>query len=352
MRVIILCFLWLMFTLSSCEKVNLNQDNPGQDNSVRDGFLSWSSSGQTLPAAIHTSEMEVRFEVDHDVDVTSLVPEFTVPEGYSVYVNGVEQKSGVSAVNFSKPVSYVLKTPDNKSLTWNATAVPLKKKILVDASHDGGVWWFPQSPLTGYNQALPHQGQKFANILRQKGFEVNELGRNAELTEEMFFGHYIIIRANGFQAYTQKEIKVYSNLLKRGTNMVFFTDHKKYDPVDEIGDLLGLKFAGLANGKITRLEPHIITENITSIDYVAGSVLINIDENSAIQVLGALREEDYVDLNFNGIKDDNEPGGLPVMGIVHYPKSSIFFIGDMNGLEIIPQPFIDNLIRWMGITNW
>ncbi|MCJ7449516.1 MAG: hypothetical protein MUO72_17710 [Bacteroidales bacterium] len=290
----------------------------------------------------------MRFEVDHDVDVTQLVPEFEVPDSCTVYLNGILQVSGSSTVDFSQPVTYELKDNNNRSTNWRASAVPLCCKILIDASHDGGVWWYPQSPATGFNPDKWHQGQSFANLLREKGFEVDELGRGAELTEEMFFGYSIVIRANGFQAYAAKELKIYTKLVDRGMNMVFFTDHKKNDPVDELGDHLGLKFEGIANGIVTSFKSHMITKNISSIDYIAGSVLTSSNQNPDIEVLGWLREDDYADLNFNGVKDDNEPSAPPVMGILNYPKSHIFFIGDMNGLEVMPQPFIDNLIKWMG----
>jgi hypothetical protein len=338
----IFCILSLGIILISCEKEVPEEIAQGS-------FISFSANGQTLSTAIDKSQKQLEFEVDHDVDVTRLVPEFDIPAGYTVYINGAPQTSGVSVVNFSDPVTYEIKDSKNLSSEWQAKAVRLERKILVDASHDGGVWWYPQSPLSGFDQDKWHQGQAFAEHLRAKGFTVDELGRGEELTEKMFFGYYIIIRANGFERYTEKELKVYSNLIKRGTNLVFFTDHKKYDQVDELGDLIGLKFVGMANGKISRLVPHMITENISSIDYIAGSALINVDINPDIEVLGALGEEDYVDLNFNGIKDDNEPSGLPVMGILHYPKSNIFFIGDLNGLQVMPQPFIDNLISWMGV---
>jgi hypothetical protein len=326
----------------SCEKDESEQIAQG-------GFLSFSTDGQTLTTAIDRSQRLVKFEVDHDVDVTRLVPEFDVTDGYTVHVNGIPQISGSSSVDFSKPVIYELKDSKNQSATWQASAIQLSPKILIDASHDGGVWWYPQSPSTGFDQDKWHQGQAFANHLREKGFQVDELGRGAELTEEMFFGYYIIIRANGFQAYTTKELQVYINLINRGTNLVFFTDHKKYDPVDELGYILGLKFVGMANGKISKLSPHMITENISSIDYIAGSVLLNPENNQDLEVLGWLGKEDYADLNFNGVRDEDEPSGSPVMGILHYPKSNIFFIGDMNGLQVMPQPFIDNLIRWMGM---
>lgn len=311
-------------------------------------FNSFSTNGQTLPSFIHAADNEVTLEISHEADVTRLIPEFETPAGYSVYADGIKQVSGNSMVDFSQSVNYELKDSNGRSTAWNVSAIPLGCKILIDASHDGGVWWFPQYEGTGFNSSQPHQGLSFANLLREKGFEVTELGRGVGLTEEMFFGYYIVIRAGGFQAYTTRELEVYTNLINRGMNLVFFTDHKKNDPVDELGDLLGLKFKGSAIGTITTLVPHEITANIESIDYIAGSVLMNANENPNVQVLGWLGKDYFADLNFNDIQEADEPTGAPVMGILTYPKSRIFFMGDMNGLQIQPQPFIDNLIQWMG----
>jgi hypothetical protein len=347
MRIRKIYFLCLLLVVWSYEKDN--QDIiTSAGNIASAGFLSFSTNGQTLPTAINSSLKSVRFEVDRDVDVTKLVPRFVVPDGCTVLVNGNMQVSGTSTVDFSQKVTYELKDLNNRSAKWEVSAVPIKCKILIDASHDGGVWWFPQSTLTGFDPKKWHQGQPFAELLRKKGFEVDELGRGAELTEEMFFGYYIVIRANGFEKYTSRELEVYAHIISRPMNMVFFTDHKKYAPVDGLGYLLGLEFEGIAYGKITKLKQHLITRNINSIDYIAGSVLTNLAQNPDIEVLGWLGENDYADLNFNGIKDSNEPLAPPVMGILNLPKSHVFFIGDMNGLEVMPQPFIDNLINWMG----
>ena len=315
-------------------------------------FTQFSTNGQTLATLINSTGNQVKLEVARDIDITRLIPSFDIPEGYSAFVNGNEQFSGTSQVDFSQTVTYDLVNKNNNITSWQVSVLPLSCKILVDASHDGGVWWFPQHEGTGFDPDKPHQGQSFANILRDKGFEVTELGRGVELTEEMFFGHYIVLRANGFQNYTANELEVYTKLIDRGMNMVFFTDHKTNDPVDELGDLLGLDFKGIANGTITTFGQHEITANIESINYIAGSIIANADQNPNIEVLGWLAEDDFADLNFNGVKDVDEPVAAPVMGILSYPKSRVFFIGDMNGLQIQPQPFIDNLIDWMGDCNW
>jgi hypothetical protein len=38
--------------------------------------------------------------------------------------------------------------------------------------------------------------------------------------------------------------------------------------------------------------------------------------------------------------------GEPVMGLQESHKARIFFIADVNGLETMPQPLVDNLINW------
>lgn len=313
-------------------------------------FLDYTVAEQTaLVTEINTVEKKIALEVAHNVDLSSLVPDYKVDGDSKVFVNGVEQTAGVSMVDLTKPVTYnLVNTAANTSTEWQVSAVQLNCKIVIDASHDGGVWWFPQYDQTGYDPTQNHQGKVFADLLRNKGFEVTELGRDQELTEEMFFGSYIVLRAGGIGTYTNKEVQVYSNLLKRGMNLAFFTDHLKYYPNDDIANLLGLKFQGAANGVIKGFAAHQITSNLESLDYIAGSAILDADLNSNIEVLGRLGPDDFVDLNANDKRDANEPTGSCVMGILNYPGSRVFFFGDMNSIQLQPQPFIDNLIGWMG----
>jgi hypothetical protein len=340
----------VLFLMESCEK----SDIPVEENDIttpvssKAAFTSFKLNEQTLETSINSSKRQIKMEIKHSANVKQLKPFFEVTPGYSVYANGVLQESGNSTIDLSKLVTYTITNGQNDTATWTVAATPLSCKIVIDASHDGGVWWFPQYDVTGYDPGKPHQGQAFANLLRAKGFEVTEIGRDKELTAEMFFGNYIVIRVAGFEPYTANEINVYKDLISRGMNLAFFTDHKQNDRIDELGDFLGLKFDGVANGVMDKLSTHEITMNIKSVNYIAGSVITNADGNPNIEILGWLRPQDYADLNFNGVRDANEPTAPPVMGILNYPKSKVFFIGDTNGLQVQPQPFIDNLIKWMG----
>ena len=321
---VVLAVLVNVFFLFSCEKeviIPEEEELPGT------GFTTFLVDGQTLPTAINSSHKVVKLEVGPEIDLSQISPEFTIPEGHSVYINGELQESGNTIIDLSTPVTYEIKSKSNSSTSWQVAAVNLGCKIVIDASHDGGVWWFPQHNGTGYNPDEWHQGKPFAGSLRAKGYEVIELGRDKELTEEMFFGNYIVIRAGGFESYSTKELEVYNKLMQRGMNLVFFTDHKNHDPIDELGDYLNIKYDGTIYGEIANFKEHQITANLNSIDYVAGSVVTNVNEQ--MEILGWVENQ-------------------PVMGVMERANSRIFFIGDMNGIEDQPQPFINNLISWMG----
>ena len=105
----------------------------------------------------------------------------------------------------------------------------------------------------------------------------------------MFFGHYIVIRAGIFGSYTSKELDVYTKLLERGMNLVYFTEYRRGNSfVDGLGNLLGLKFEGIAKGVISTFTPHEITANLDSVPYAVGSVITNATQNTNIQILGWL----------------------------------------------------------------
>jgi hypothetical protein len=34
------------------------------------------------------------------------------------------------------------------------------------------------------------------------------------------------------------------------------------------------------------------------------------------------------------------------MGLLHGRAAKVFFIGDVNGIQTMPQPFVNNLLAW------
>jgi hypothetical protein len=228
----------------------------------------------------------------------------------SVSQSSVSQQTSASSqvITFS--------TPENFSCN----------NILIDASHDGGVWWFPQS--SSFDQNAEHQGKNLAQYLRDKGFRVDELPRGQKLSHELLKNYAVILRANGFEAYQQEEVEAYSKALDAGVVLMFFTDHKKYDVRDELAELLDVEFTGVVDGTVATFSDHSVVKDLEPFKYMVGSVLTNTEKNKNIQPIGWLSD------------------GSPVMGILHHPKSSIFLMGDLNAIEFATQPLADRLLQW------
>ena len=211
-------------------------------------------------------------------------------------------------------------------------------KILIDASRDGGAWWFPQEPSVGFSSDADHQGKQLADYLRSQGYEVNELPRGTTITDDLLNQYDKVIRTAGYGTYTSSEIEAYDHFINRTSSLMLLQDHLLYYTNDNLSEHLGVQFAGGSGGGINELASNSITAGVTSLSYGGfGSVVINATDNSTMTILG------WVD-NSVSVGDISSRA---VMGTLNsYPTCRIFFMGDVNGLESVPQPFVDNLIQW------
>jgi hypothetical protein len=134
----------IFFSLIPLVFVSCESNDPEFLNTEPDGgFLAFSTNNQTLlSTSIKNDLKQVKLEVETNAEITNLIPRFEVPPGITVYLNGEEQVSGLSANDFSGTVTYELKDAVNRKSAWNVTVVPVSKRIVIDASHDGGVWWY------------------------------------------------------------------------------------------------------------------------------------------------------------------------------------------------------------------
>lgn len=96
---------------------------------------------------------------------------------------------------------------------------------------------------------------------------------------------------------------------------------------DRLAEALGLPFTGWVQGGVSGFDAHAITRGVTSFPYIAGATL-GPDRPSGLKILGWLDSE------------------TPVMGVLERAAAKIFFIGDTNGIELVPQPLVDKLIAW------
>lgn len=233
---------------------------------------------------------------------------------------------------------------DCASLTLRSHRNPANR-VLIDASNDGGVFWFPQWEGTGFDPNAPHQGKALADYIRSRGFDVYALPRTQRATDSLLNQYDKVIIANSFSP-SESDAEKYMQFIERPTSLVLIGEFLRPGWRNLLAEHLGIRLIGIANGTVTRFAPHAITAGARPFSYIAGSVVVDTTSNPSIEFLGWLSNNDYVDLNDNGVRDPIEPTGMPVMGILHHPKSKIFFLGDLNGLEGVPQPLTGNLVTW------
>jgi hypothetical protein len=226
-------------------------------------------------------------------------------------------------------------TPTGSTGQYGLPANPPSNSILVDASKDGGGWWYPQGPGTGYTASANHQGKALADYLKSKGYIVDELPRGAIITKELLNKYTKVIRAAAFFSYTTQEIEAYQSFLSRPSSLFLTSDHLQNTVNDGLSAYLGLMFEGSQWGPINSFQSHPVTMGVSSVNFIAGSVIRNWDP-SKITVLGSIN-----------IQSGGEGTMLGAMGIVNHPTSKIFFIGDINGIEQVPQPFTSNIVNWL-----
>ena len=96
---------------------------------------------------------------------------------------------------------------------------------------------------------------------------------------------------------------------------------------DVLAEALGIPLSGNITNAITTFTPHAVTTGVVSVPFLAGSCLAG-GSNPAIQVLG------------------RRPTGEGVMGVPAKGNAKVFFIGDVNGIQLVPQPLVQNLVAW------
>ena len=147
------------------------------------------------------------------------------------------------------------------------------KSILVDATHDGGVWWYPQT--RDFSPYIVHQGQALANYLRGLGFVVDELPRGIAITSTILSKYDLVIRAGKFMSYSAEELQAYEEYLARPTTLLLVGEFMRTGEKDELAEQIGISLTGMVKDTVNIFAEHAITKGISPFYYIAGSVLFN-----------------------------------------------------------------------------
>ncbi len=93
-------------------------------------IISYSFAEQTGPAIIDRGNNIISVEIEFMADITYLIADFTLSDGATATVNGIEQISGITANDFSRQVIYTVRAQDQISTAdWR---VRVSQRDIVD----------------------------------------------------------------------------------------------------------------------------------------------------------------------------------------------------------------------------
>ena len=199
-----------------------------------------------------------------------------------------------------------------------------KLRVLIDASKDGGLWWFPQGR-NGFDSNTHHQGKALADLMRSKGWEVIELGRGEVITVDKLRDVDVMVRIPAWSDYSSEEVVAYRDSVMGGTRLLLMGGYKN----DLLAEIFGLRFDSLNRfAAVRQWIPHPLTENVAGKDFSWTSI----KEAPQNAVLLAW-------LNY-GVAD-----ARPVLGYLPYGSGYVVFVGQA---DITPNSLFSSLIGSLG----
>jgi len=227
-------------------------------------------------------------------------------------------------------------------------------RVLIDASGRGAWWyWCPQSP--PYSESELHVGKALADFIRGSGFDVVELAPGGWDMDSLLDHYDNILRDDGIDnpGYPIPDglFEAYDHFLGReGTALIFMTTVTQFTAhhvrfAERYGVLIG-GYTYPYYASITRFASHQITSGSASFLFDTGSAFLDPAANPSLEVLAWLPDTVYNDFNENHVRDEDEPYGPAVMGVLHHPTAKVFIICSDISLFQVPRPFTTNLIEW------
>jgi hypothetical protein len=214
------------------------------------------------------------------------------------------------------------------------------------ASKDGGAWWYPQAGEGDPDEY--HQGKALVDYMESLGVQVTELGRNRLVTTTLLEAYDLVIRASGYFPYLDSELDAYDGYVADGGQLLLLAEHRWPGQLDQLAAVFGVEFAGITRGNniLQFVADHPITRDTETyaIRYGVGSGIVDMPPGAT--VLATVDDGTYLDLDRDEVQDEDEPSAPPVMGILDPADGVVVFLGDTNTLEAVPQPLVDNLMRF------
>ena len=199
-------------------------------------------------------------------------------------------------------------------------------RVLIDASKDGGLWWFPQAKT--FNPNAYHQGKALADFMRAKGWSVAEAPRGEKITFDKLRDADIVIRTPVFFKYAEDEINAYQQGVIAGTRLILMGGGS-YEG-DAVAEAFGLRFESLSHfGSVKQWIPHPLTANIECCDF-SWTPLSDLPESAV--ALAWLNQA--------------EPNRRPVLGYLPYGDGYVVFVGQGFTHRLLFDSLINTVTRY------
>ncbi|MBN1568831.1 MAG: hypothetical protein JXA73_13360 [Acidobacteria bacterium] len=195
-------------------------------------------------------------------------------------------------------------------------------RALVDASKDGGQWWFPQYSDTGFDQDKDHQGKAMADAMRTRGWEVIELPRGEVITADTLNGYDIVIRPEPYFCYSASEAGAYREAVAGGVRLFLMGSAAGYD--DAVANILGLRFGGRRHIMVEKVIPHLLTWRI---------------------IARAIPWVTVQEMPVNAVTLAWGPGEDPVLGYSTFSEGYVLFIG--TSATICGGSLLENVLEFL-----
>lgn len=195
--------------------------------------------------------------------------------------------------------------------------------VVIDASHDGGAWWFPQGP-PPFDPRKPHQGAALADHLRNRGWRVIEIPRNTIITNQLK-GASIVIRMNFYGGYAESEVAAYREYMQSGGRLLLIQGYVRENEArnDTVAQQLGVRFEGVVETAVMQ-----------------GAGESNKDFNEALFRIGSV----VVLYPYSTRRLAQLADGRLVMGMAMYGRGRIIFLSSVFPVLQIAQPFTMRLL--------
>lgn len=198
---------------------------------------------------------------------------------------------------------------------------PLRRlRVVIDASHDGGAWWFPQGP--EFDPIRPHQGSALAEYLKRRDWEVVEVPRGTKIANQ-FRSASIVIRMNLFGGYENSEVAAYQRFVKNGGRLLLVEGYVRDVEADNdsVARQFGVRFEGIVSEPT--MPGDTFMRGVGAVMFQIGSIVVRYPKST--QPLSYLNNDRLV------------------MGTFRYGRGRVIFLSSVAPLLHISQSFTGRL---------